>query len=301
MLSSSRAATGPRGVKRLVTKLTGRVMLAAVLIAAERPADLAAQPAAGTSAAGIFYEVSGKGEPVVLIHGFSLDRRVWQPQMTVLETRFRVIRYDLRGHGKSAAPSEPYAPYEDLRSVLDALGIARATLIGHSAGGELAIDFALAYPDRVSRLVLAAPGLSGYTPKEPLAWVLPVFQAAAAGDLERATTLWIDTPIMRLTRDVMNAPTVAGIVRDNSRIWSVRTNPARPLAPPAIQRLAQIARPTLILVGERDLPHIHDIVKRLSAGIAGSRVVVLPGAGHLLTIDAAAAFNEAIAAFLASQ
>ena len=112
------------------------------------PAAAAAQVTTGTSPAGLYYEASGAGDPVVLIHAFSVDRRMWAPQIAALETRFRVIRYDLRGHGKSAAPSEPYAAHEDLLSVLDAVGVSRATLIGLSAGSTLAIDFALAHPDR---------------------------------------------------------------------------------------------------------------------------------------------------------
>ena len=146
------------------------------------PGIAAAQVTTGTSSAGIFYEVSGAGEPVVLIHAFSVDRRMWAPQIALLEKRFRVVRYDQRGHGKSDGPSAPYAQHEDLRSVLDALGIDKATLIGLSAGATTATDFAIAYPNRVVRVVLASPGLSGYVPSAPLTWTQPVFKAAGAGD-----------------------------------------------------------------------------------------------------------------------
>ena len=149
------------------------------------PGIAAAQVTAGTSSAGIFYEVSGAGEPVVLIHAFSVDRRMWAPQIALLEKRFRVVRYDQRGHGKSDGPSAPYAQHEDLRSVLDALGIDKATLIGLSAGATTATDFAIAYPNRVVRVVLASPGLSGYVPSAPLTWTQPVFKAAGAGDADR--------------------------------------------------------------------------------------------------------------------
>src|SRR5439155_1074430 len=162
----------------------------------------------------LFYEVSGTGEAVVLIHAFSVDRRMWDPQVAALENRFRVIRYDLRGHGKSASPSAPYANHDDLRSVLDALGVNRATLIGLSAGAEVATDFALAYPDRVARLIVASPGLSGYVPP-PLTWTQPVFQAAGAGDAEGAAKLWADTPIMALKNDLSAASTVRDLVMAN--------------------------------------------------------------------------------------
>src|SRR5262249_47300833 len=102
------------------------------------PAGAGAQVTTGKTASGLHYEMSGSGEPVVLIHAFSVDRRMWAPQIAALEKRFRVIRYDQRGHGNSGAPVEPYAPHDDLRSVLDALGVGRATLVGLSAGSTLA-------------------------------------------------------------------------------------------------------------------------------------------------------------------
>ena len=98
-----------------------------------------AQPASGTTASGLFYEVSGAGDPIVLIHAFSVDRRMWEPQIATFDRRFRIVRYDLRGHGRSAAPAGPYAGYADLKDVLDVLGIQRATLVGLSAGSAALI------------------------------------------------------------------------------------------------------------------------------------------------------------------
>ena len=132
-----------------------------VVVATLTAAPLSAQGRSGVSAAGLSFEASGAGDPVVLIHGFSLDRHMWDRQVKTLESRYRVVRYDLRGHGDSAAIEGPYTGYEDLSSVLDALAIDRATLVGLSAGAELAINFALTHPDRVARLILVAPGLGG--------------------------------------------------------------------------------------------------------------------------------------------
>lgn len=256
------------------------------------------QTISGTSPLGLFYEASGAGEPVVLIHGFSLDRRMWEPQVAALETRFRVIRYDLRGHGKSADVAEPYSAFDDLRSVLDALEIRQATLVGLSAGAELAIDFAITYPDRVTRLVLASPGLGGFVPKSPLTWIQPVAQASAAGDSERAARLWLDTPLMALRNDASAAPLVNRIVMDNTRIWSFRSNPIRRLTPPAIGRLGEIRAPTLVIVGEQDQPHILEVGGLLSTGIAAATTVTIPRAGHLVNVDAAPSFTDALARFL---
>jgi len=265
------------------------------------PVIATAQATSGTTPAGIFYEASGVGEAVVLIHAFSVDRRMWAPQIASLEKRFRVIRYDQRGHGKSGDPSVPYAQHDDLRSVLDALGIDRATLIGLSAGATIAIDFAIAYPNRVARVVLASPGLGGYVPSTPLTWTQPVFQAAGAGDAEKAARLWAETPIMALRNDMTAAATVTDLVMSNVRLWTYKTNPAQPLMPPAIKRLSEVKCPALVILGEQDLPHIKEIGGLLMNGISGARLVTIPRAGHLVNLDSVAAFNQAIDAFLISR
>jgi pimeloyl-ACP methyl ester carboxylesterase len=238
---------------------------------------------------------------VVLIHAFSVDRRMWAPQVTLLERRYRVVRYELRGHGKSDAPSAPYSTFEDLRSVLDAVGVNRATLIGLSAGSEVATDFALAYPDRVARLILASPGLSGFVPSPPLTWVQPVFQAAAKGDSEGAAKLWAATPIMAMRNDFAATATVYDLVMSNTRIWTYRANPVQPLTPPAIKRLTELKCPTLVILGEQDLPHIKEIAALLAGGIAGARLVTIPRAGHMVNLDARDAFNQAVETFLAAR
>jgi pimeloyl-ACP methyl ester carboxylesterase len=262
----------------------------------------------GTSSAGLYYEVAGRGpstslgagDPVVLIHAFSVDRRMWDPQMPALQGRFTVIRYDLRGHGKSEAPSAPYSTSDDLRSVLDALDVRRAPLVGLSAGAQVATDFALAYPDRVTRLVLTSPGVGGLA-LPPLPWMQPVFQAAGAGEPERAAKLWAETPIMALRRDTSAAATLVDLVMSNSRLWTFRSNPVQPLTPPAIKRLAEIKCPTLVVLGGDDLPHIKDAANALANGIGGATLVTIPGAGHIVNLDARERFNEELVRFLGNR
>jgi pimeloyl-ACP methyl ester carboxylesterase len=223
---------------------------------------------------------------------------MWAPQVAALEGRFRVVRYDLRGHGRSEGPSAPYAPHEDLRSVLDALHINRATLIGLSAGATIATDFAITYPERVTRVILASPGLSGHVPSAPLTWTQPVFQAAGAGDAEGAARLWADTPIMALRNDLGAAPVVRDLVMSNVRLWTYRTNPARQLTPPAIGRLSEVKCPALVILGEQDLPNIKEIVSVLMSGIPGAKLATIPRAGHMVNLDAREAFNQAVESFL---
>jgi pimeloyl-ACP methyl ester carboxylesterase len=282
-----------------VTTRSRRIRSALIaLLIAVRPAVGLAQWRSGTTSTGIFYESMGSGEPVVLVHAFSVDRRMWNPQVSALKERFMVIRYDLRGHGNSAAPSVPYAAYEDLRGVLDTLGIRRAALVGLSAGSQVAIDFAIAYPDRVTRMVLASSGLSGYRTSTPLTWMQPVFQAAAAGDAERAATLWSQTPIMTLRADTSTAATLKALALSNAKLWSYKTNPDQGLRPPAIGRLSEIRSPTLVIVGGGDLPHIMEIADLLVKGIAGAKLVTIAAAGHFVNLDAGQRFNEELIAFL---
>lgn len=255
-----------------------------------------AQPASGTTTSGLFYEVSGTGEPLVFIHAFSVDRRMWQPQVEAFDGRFRVVRYDLRGHGRSAAPAGPYTGYGDLRDVLDALGIQRATLIGLSAGSEVALNFALANPARVTRLLLASPGLGGYR-LPPLPWADATFQAAAKGDFEAAARLWAETPIMALRKNQNQRDAVRSLVVDNRRLWTYRRT-EQPLMPPAIDRLAEIKVPVLVITGEEDLPYIADIAALIAKGVANGRHVVIRGAGHILNLDAPAEFSTAISDFV---
>src|SRR5918911_1083992 len=129
---------------------------------------------AEVNGARLYYEAEGRGPAVVLIHGGLVDSRLWDAQMKPLSKHFRVVRYDIRGYGRSPAPTGEYWPHEDLRALLDYLKIGRATIVGLSLGGIVAADFALEYPDRVDRLVLVGSGLRGDKqpqPKDPkLAW-----------------------------------------------------------------------------------------------------------------------------------
>src|SRR5687767_2941853 len=252
-----------------------KILRVVLLVVAASP--VFAQSGSGTTASGLFYEFSGAGDPVVLIHAFSVDRRMWQPQVAALESRFSVVRYDLRGHGRSAAPAGPYTAHGDLREILDTLNISRATLVGLSAGSEVATNFALAYPDRVSRLFLSSPGLNGY-PVPPLPWATPTFQAAGRGDAEGAARLWADTPIMALRANQAARETVRSLVTDNWRLWTYRRT-EQPLVPPAAKRLAEIKVPVAVVTGALDLPHIREAADVIVKGVTDGRLITIPGAG----------------------
>ena len=199
----------------------------------------------------------GAGEPVVLVHAFSVDRRMWEPQVAVLEKRFRVIRYDLRGHGQSAAANEPFRAYDDLRDVLDTLKIERATIVGLSAGSEVAINFALD--------VSGARDTSGpcgarrdRIQDAAAAMVRPIGEALAKGDIETAAKRWAEDADHGAAHQQGCGRDSNGDGVDNAKIWSMKRL-EQPLAPPAIDRLAEIKAPTFVIVGDQDLPHIREV------------------------------------------
>jgi 3-oxoadipate enol-lactonase len=260
------------------------------------PIPVVAQVSTGTSSGGLHYETRGAGEVLVFVHAFSVDLRMWDPQVAEFEGQYRVVRYDLRGHGRSAVPGDPYTGYGDLLTLLDDLEIVKATIIGVSAGSEVAVNFAIAYPQRVRRLVLASPGLGGYR-IPPLPWAQPVFEAAGAGEPMRAAQLWAETPIMTLRTNLEAAGKVRALVQDNWKLWTYRRT-EQPLEPPAIDRLAAVLCPVLVVVGDEDLPHIIEVAELIAAGARDVERVTIPGAGHLVNLDTPDRFNDVVAEFL---
>lgn len=278
-------------------------MLAAALAAcasAAPPPAPAPAPVSGVAANGLAYDASGAGEPVVLIHAFSVDRRMWDEEARLLAGRHRVIRYDLRGHGGSPILPGGYSSTEDLAALLDELGIERAALVGLSAGARVALDFAVAHPDRVSRLVLAAPAVSGLAPRGSFDWMAPVIEAARAGDARLAAERWAETEMMSVP-DAGRAARLRALVLDNASLWALPSNPERPLDPPALGRLDDVRAPTLVLVGARDLPDTHAAADTLAARLPGAAKRVVPGAGHMLPFAAPEAFRRALVEFLGER
>ena len=247
----------------------------------------------------LYYEIHGSGDPVVLLEGGQLDRRLWDDQFEVFARSYRVVRMDVRGFGKSADVSGPYQSHEDLHGLLEALGIPRAHLVGLSLGGRIAIDFALTYPNMVSSLVLIGPGLSGFPWSDTkYEWRERINKAMVAHDTTAAVDAWLESDYMKpaatnsRTRDRVRALALA-----NARVW-LQPNAERPLSPPAYPRVGEIRTPTLVLIGSIDNADIHRIVNYLIAGIRGAQKVVFEGAGHLPNIELPDEFNHVVLGFL---
>jgi pimeloyl-ACP methyl ester carboxylesterase len=249
----------------------------------------------------LYYEAMGSGPAVVLIHGGQLDRRMWDAEFdTLARHAYRVIRYDVRGFGRSPpAPGENFRSYEDLGALLDSLHVPRASIVGLSLGGRIAVDFAIAHPERVERLVLLAPGLSGFPwSRGDTAWSAAMRRAVEARDTVAVTDLWLRSTMMS---PAMENPAIAPRVRELSLANSgafIRASMGRELELPAFGRLRELRAPVLVIVGSRDDPDIRTIVDSIAAQAPRARKMVLPGAGHMLNMERPVEVTRALLEFL---
>jgi pimeloyl-ACP methyl ester carboxylesterase len=262
---------------------------------------VALAPVAGTS---IYYEEAGIGPAVVLIHAGVADSRMWDGVFEPLARRFRTVRFDIRGFGRSSMPPGRFSYHGDLRALLDHLDIARAALVACSFGGQIAIDLAIAHPGRVGSLVLVASGIGGREPSESMVRFGEEEDALMErGDVEGATELnlrtWVDGP-KRATDQV--DPAVRKRVHDMQRELFLAAPPEgvkrEPLTPAAIGRLGEIEAPTLVLVGDLDVPDMIEASELLATGIPNARRVVFPGVAHMVSMERPEQFLEAVVEFL---
>ncbi len=245
------------------------------------------------------YEIAGEGDPVVFIHGFGLDLQMWDAQWPAFAQSHRVIRYDLRGYGSSSLPTGPYSHVDDLLALIDFLGAGPAHLIGLSLGGRVALRVAAQAPERVRTLTLADPAMDGHiwTADWLRRW-REMTDAAKSGDLAGAKKLWRE----HIVFGPANArPEVAEALRTMIERYSGwHFDHEDPGSAPAVQAEmpAGWSLPTLVLVGERDLPDFQSIARRLSRQLPAAELRTLSGAGHMSNMEVPQAFNEGVREFL---
>ena len=253
----------------------------------------------------IAYETHGDGPAVLLVHEGVADRRMWRGQVPVLARDHRVVAVDLRGFGETLHASGPFSNVDDLREVLDELGIERATVVGGSFGAKVSLGFAVTHPERVERLVLCPPVLPGWEWSERVrrGWQEEE-EAFEAGDLDRATEvnleLWVDGP--NRGSDAVD-PDLRDLVRTMQRHAFELPEPDPPPepAPDPDARLADVRVPTLVVVGDQDVEDFLAMAEAAAAGIPGARKVVIEGAAHVVALEKPQEFNAALLAFLGAD
>jgi pimeloyl-ACP methyl ester carboxylesterase len=250
------------------------------------------------------YRDEGAGPPVVLIHGWTLDLEVWNPQAAALAGSFRVIRYDRRGFGLSEGSPGPAADGEDLARLLEHLGIGAAALVGLSQGARVALAFALRHPGRVTALVLDGPpdeiGDPGAAGDEDFS-IAEYRSLVREEGVEAFRRAWADHPLMRL--HAADPPSRELVARMLAR-YPARDlqGPAAPPTPPAgLAALARLRMPVLVVNGELDTPIRRRAGEALARALPAAERVVMAGAGHLPNLDSPRAYNDAVQAFLRRQ
>lgn len=248
----------------------------------------------------LYYEVAGAGQPLVLVHGFGVDSRIWDDQFESFAQRHRVVRYDARGFGRSALPTRAsYAHHDDLRALLEHLGIASASILGLSMGGGIAVNFALTHPDMAASLVLVDSNLSGFQWKEFGKQLERVRSKGREEGSQAAKELFLGLGLLEPAMTKTNVKyRLMQMVNDYSGWHFQNTDPLRVPDTLAMELLEEITAPTLVIVGERDLPDFHEVAEVLSTRIPNARKIVLPGAGHVPNMEEPTRFNAAVLDFL---
>lgn len=252
----------------------------------------------------INYELSGKGKTLVLIHGGGVNLRMWDRQVNALEDEFQILRYDIRGHGGSSFEDNSPPDVEDLISLTTELGIESFYLGGLSLGGILATDFTLAYPNKVEKLILFSPGLSGVQEQDTtyLKPLMEMVQAMQEGNNEQAVETIVD-----MTFKGKRAHRVEGFeeeqdyLRETFASYMLSPSSARAIqliTPAPLTRLRDIQCPTLIIEGKQDLDYMAKNVQILHDSIPQSSLLELANAGHMVNVEAEEEVNKAIREFL---
>ena len=249
----------------------------------------------------LYYEITGAGRPLILMHGFGSDRRAWDDVVQRLAPYYRVLCFDMRGFGRSDLPTDTQSHYaEDLKALMDHLGIEHAFIGGQSLGGLVTIRFALTYPDAIDALVLVDAGLEGFEwSKEFAAAFEAIYATAKQEGLAAARALAARHTLGGPARErpELNERRKA-IAADYSGWHWLNMTPYGHHDTSVARRLSQITRPALVLVGERDMPDFHRIADRLAQELPDARKVVLPGSGHSPHMETPAALCDAVLSFL---
>jgi 3-oxoadipate enol-lactonase len=236
--------------------------------------------------------------PLVLLNSLGSSLAMWEPQMDALAARFRVIRCDARGHGRSPVPPGPYAIADfgtDVIALLDRLGIARAHVAGLSLGGMTAMWLAINAPERIDRLVLCCTSARVSAPEVFLDRAARVQAEGTAVVAPGVVSLWLtpeyaaEQPALVARLEAMVAATPAdGYAASCVAIAEMDLE----------DDLARIAAPTLVIAGAEDLALPPDHGARVAARIPGTRMTVVPHAAHLGNLEQPAEFTELIAGHL---
>jgi pimeloyl-ACP methyl ester carboxylesterase len=259
---------------------------------------------AEVNGANIYYELAGSGDSIVFIHGNIGDNRHWDEQFEIFAKKYKVLRYDVRGFGKSSLPveGEVYRHHNDLKMLLEHLGISKAHICGLSMGSGLAVDFVIAYPEMSSSLIAVGPWVIGFD--SPSAQEL----YSAFGDIPSllkekgkvgVIEYFFSHPMyQRMYSDSKIAKRMEELYNDYSFWHFQNQDPVQYIDPPATKRLEQINQSTLIVTAEYDIKPCREVADLMELSIPNAIKIDMPDASHVMNMERPDEFNKAVFDFL---
>lgn len=246
----------------------------------------------------LYYEESGIGTPLVFLHGFSLDHRMWRQQVDHFSTTYRVFTFDSRGHGNSDAPVTGYSKDDrmrDLQALITTLGLGKIHLIGLSMGGATSLGYAIDNQEHLLSLTLVDTGAGGY--KSPREFLRARDVVKTLGP-EEALRRWAESVLQYYRPDQIELRKSLGEMMSGQslKVW---LDPQRGKYPVRddVELAASIKIPTMIFVGEKDRFFV-PLARKLHASIQNSEMDIAPGVGHMFNLEAPERFNRRLQQFL---
>lgn len=248
---------------------------------------------------------SRRGSTILLLHGWSLDHRIFEPQIRYLERFFRVIAFDRRGFGRSEAPPDLRRELDDIDRIVEVLKLETVHLLGMSQGARIALRFAVTRPERIRSLIVQAPALDGIALDEPESERIPMEEFAAlarAGRMDEVRRRWLAHPMMALgAGQAALRRRVEEIVADYEGKDLLDDSPARRAFPhDVLGRLSRLDRACLILTGAHDTATRRKHARRMLESIPRGREIVFERSAHLSNLSEESAYNRQVASFCAS-
>lgn len=255
----------------------------------------------------VYYERSGNGEPLLLLHAGLQDHTMWAQQVTTLSKQFEIITPDLPFHGKTTGIDTTLLAKEAIRILLDSLHLQRVSMAGLSMGASVVQDFIIAYPQRVNKSILISAGINGHEKRHPvdsvsMGWYAEFIKAIENKDTVGAavefTKAWAEG-IYR-SKDSLKAPVSKYVYQttlQNLRAHKLAGWPILQNNPPAIENIAGVKLPILLIDGDKDLPHISVTSEYLQKNIKGAKRVTIKNVAHMLNMEKPEDLNRLILKF----
>ena len=252
----------------------------------------------------LYFEITGKGKPILLLHAGVADHRMWAEQLRELSNHFQVITPDFRGYGKSSAPDKSFWHFDDIYRLIQYLGHKTVNIMGCSLGGKVAMELAIAHPNLINNLILVAPGLTDYEfrDKETLEKDIILEKLIASEKRDEVADILVDIWLVGLKRKRETvASSVRALVREmilDNYDSVIDKYPEKELKFDVLSQLGGIHASTLVLIGDYDLPDMLTISQLVSDRIPNAERQLIHNAAHLPNLEHSKLFNQLVIDFL---